>query len=529
MKHTKHTRESINSTLAPRQIVMLDEYIGAKAKSRFKCQHGHEWEAVTESVRRGNGCPHCMGYHQTAESLNADIAQYGIKLIGPLGKMNGKALFECQHGHQFESIPTQIKRGVSGCPFCAGRRQSKETINAELEGRGLRMIGDYKGQRIKTLFECDSGHQWEVVPMNIRRGTGCPYCTGRAGHSTETVNALLAPRGIKMLTPYRTGSKARATFLCPEGHEWQATIASVKGGNGCSVCVGRGQTLEDVNALLAPRGFTLLTDFKALRQKGTFRCAHGHEWSASISYVKDGGGCPYCAGQAGHTRETFLEAIQGRDIELVGDYVDLSTNTQFQCQHGHIWTAKPQKIKVGGGCPHCLGLYQTKDSVNVELEPRGIQIIGEFKNISSRALFRATCGHEWRSKVFEVKGGTGCPKCATGGIRSQDVAYVYVLDYGNGLVKIGSSGQLQKRLKQLRLAAPKHLIRTIKLVALYQFEDGSGLAAAEWEKRAHDELAHLGAGLLGFSGSTELFRMTTAEACELLWRLGGRFVELIKD
>lgn len=505
---------------------MLDEYTGAKAKARFKCQHGHEWEAVTESVRRGNGCPHCMGYHQTAESLNADIAQYGIKLIGPLGKMNGKALFECQHGHQWEGVPSFIKRGAAGCPFCAGRRQSKETINAELEGRGLRMIGDYKGQRTKTLFECDNGHQWEVVPMNIRRGTGCPHCTGRAGHSTETVNALLAPRGIKMLTPYRTGNP-KATFLCPEGHEWEATIASVKGGNGCSVCVGYGQTLDDVNAQIAPRGFKLLTDFKTLREKGTFRCPEGHEWQASITYVKGGGGCPYCAGQAGHTRETFLEAIQGRNIELVGDYIDLSTNTQFQCEHGHIWSAKPQKIKMGGGCPHCFGLYQTQDSINADLEPRGIQIIGEFRNVSSVALFSAACGHQWRAKVFEVKtGGTGCPKCATGGIRAQNVAYVYVIDYGNGLVKVGSTGQVKKRLKQLRLYSPTYYSRFIRLIALYQFEDGSGLAAAEWEKRAHDELAPLNAGLTGFDGATELFTTSTAAACDLLWRLGGRAIEL---
>lgn len=42
------------------------------------------------------------------------------------------------------------------------------------------------------------------------------------------------------------------------------------------------------------------------------------------------------------------------DLKIVGDFINMTTDTDFQCSHNHIWTAKPAPVIIGGhGCPYC--------------------------------------------------------------------------------------------------------------------------------------------------------------------------------
>lgn len=45
-----------NGTLTPDQVTA-----GSEKKVWWKCEFGHEWEAIVLSRNRGNGCPICAG------------------------------------------------------------------------------------------------------------------------------------------------------------------------------------------------------------------------------------------------------------------------------------------------------------------------------------------------------------------------------------------------------------------------------------------------------------------------------------
>ena len=38
---------------------LSNEYKGALTKLKWKCEHGHEWEATPSKIKYGQWCPHC--------------------------------------------------------------------------------------------------------------------------------------------------------------------------------------------------------------------------------------------------------------------------------------------------------------------------------------------------------------------------------------------------------------------------------------------------------------------------------------
>jgi hypothetical protein len=100
---------------------------------------------------------------------------------------------------------------------------------------------------------------------------------------------------------------------------------------------------------------------------------------------------------------------------------------------------------------------------------------------------------------------------------SKSGVLVYVMAYGNDLTKIGITFDTARRLSRLRKAVRNEVV----FVAAYLFGTGTGREAKAAEDTAHYHFAPKHAGLTGFKGCTEIFRITPAEACEYLCRAGG--------
>src|SRR5271170_2170450 len=55
----------------------------------------------------------------------------------------------------------------------------------------------------------------------------------------------------------------------------------------------------------------------------------------------------------------------------------------------------------------------TKKEIDRRLELKNISVISEFKNTTSKPLFRHKfCGYEWMATLDNVLRLSGCPKCA---------------------------------------------------------------------------------------------------------------------
>ena len=105
-------------------------------------------------------------------------------------------------------------------------------------------------------------------------------------------------------------------WVCQDGHEWKASIASRAKGAGCPYCAGRlaivgVNDLATVNPKLAAEwnyerngGETPDKVLPNSNKKYWWRCARGHEWRAAPNGRTRGTGCPVCSSEM---RSSFPE------------------------------------------------------------------------------------------------------------------------------------------------------------------------------------------------------------------------------
>ena len=112
-----------NGDLTPNNVMP-----SSNKKVWWICDKGHEWEAITHSRNKGNGCPYCAGKRVCADNclqtLNPELArQWHAAKNGNLTPNNvtpgssKKVWWQCGKGHEWEAVIASRNMG-NGCPFC---------------------------------------------------------------------------------------------------------------------------------------------------------------------------------------------------------------------------------------------------------------------------------------------------------------------------------------------------------------------------------------------------------------------------
>jgi hypothetical protein len=148
------------------------------------------------------------------------------------------------------------------------------------------------------------------------------------------------------------------------------------------------------------------------------------------------------------TIEKINSRLESRNIQLYGNYLGASIKNTFICEKKHIWAAAPSKVLQGYGCPECSGTKKlTKEIVNERLLPKKINLLGEYVSALTRTKFQCQHGHVWLAKPADVMGKSSCPSCAEYGFNLSKKAYGYILVYEN-FIKYGITNQLEQRLSK---------------------------------------------------------------------------------
>jgi hypothetical protein len=151
----------------------------SKAKTLWKCMHGHTWRASLKSIRRGHGCPHCAGLApKTPHHYHVLAYERGLEWVGPeVPNVITKTKWRCSHDHVFESPYNRVQQG-DGCIKCAGlERKGPADYRSLASSRGFSWVGDdVPNVATKTEWSCLQDHRWFATYDNIRSGTGCPEC-----------------------------------------------------------------------------------------------------------------------------------------------------------------------------------------------------------------------------------------------------------------------------------------------------------------------------------------------------------------
>ena len=197
--------------------------------------------------------------------------------------------------------------------------------NAHLKGIIIK-----PGSQRKVWWTCDQcpdghPHEWGAQVSNRSRGSGCPYCSGRAVCAHNSL-ATKAPEVAAQWSDSNQGtphdftaaSAKRVTWECCHGHEWKTTIKHrTINQSGCPWCqklsvVGKTQqhcpTLTQSQHPMmqywdwetnATAGFdpSRITCHSTKRTHWIcHECPRGqpHRWQATASHVYKGRGCPFC-------------------------------------------------------------------------------------------------------------------------------------------------------------------------------------------------------------------------------------------
>jgi hypothetical protein len=89
-----------------------------------------------------------------------------------------KLLWQCEKGHQWFATPFSIKVRKSWCPYCAGNQPlGVNAMHVLARERGGKYLSkEYKNCKTKMLWQCKHGHRFQSTPDNIKQGRWCPHC-----------------------------------------------------------------------------------------------------------------------------------------------------------------------------------------------------------------------------------------------------------------------------------------------------------------------------------------------------------------
>jgi hypothetical protein len=300
-----------------------------------------------------------------------------------------------------------------------GTIEDMQTLARRHNGRCL--SSTYRDTKTKLLWQCDQGHTWESTPSNVKAGTWCQVCgkARREAHWLGEMQVLAQARGGKCLSIRYTRFQEKLRWECDQGHQWDATPASVKtSGSWCPVCSVEKQrlTIADMHAAARERGGECLSaSYVDNLTRLRWRCAQGHEWDAKPMHIRLGQWCPRCGRQWRLLTMAQLQAMaQARGGTCLStDYGNDGQKLRWRCAHGHEWMQTPSKIKGGSWCSRCVRNSYTIADMQTLARLRGGECLSdEYVNTQTKLRWRCDRGHEWSTRPMVIIKGHWCRECA---------------------------------------------------------------------------------------------------------------------
>ncbi|WP_131777215.1 zinc-ribbon domain-containing protein [Legionella impletisoli] len=323
------------------------------------------------------------------------------------------------------------------------------------------------GSMFKAYWLCPSKHSYKASITKRSRGRGCPYC---ARKKTTKITSLASqasklseewhPSKNGNLTPkdVTSGSNRKVWWLCPNKHEYEATIVRRFAGRKCPYCSGRKVCKENSLAHLYP---TLVTEWHPKKNhpltpenvtrgshlKVWWKCQNGHDYEAIVKNKVKGSRCPYCFGSKACKQNSLAslhpniaqEWHPSKNKDLTPDKITCGSGKKIWwiCPEKHVYQATILSRTYGSACPYCSNHRVCKDNSlatlypkiakewhpekNNELKPTDIT-----KGSNKKVWWLCPEGHEYYAQVYSRVSGRKCPYCSGNKATPKNcLAYLY--------------------------------------------------------------------------------------------------------
>ena len=306
------------------------------------------------------------------------------------------------------------------------RRKMPRDYYALAEKRNFGWIGpEVLNITSKSSWTCEQGHKWKSSYNNIQQGHGCPICAAERRIEQRQkkpidYHALAKKRGFRWLGPEVPSARTKTKWECASGHHWEARYSSIQSGTGCPVCAHRiPKRSTDYHELAKTRSFVWIgPEVSDTQTKTWWLCRKDHKWKTTYNNIRQGHGCPFCAGKMNKKPNDYYLLAKMRGFRWLGPMPPhVRINTNWECPKGHQWKARYNNIKNGTGCRICGRKERAEksrykpDDYHALAEAQGIQWIGsEVPNVRTKTNWKCKHNHCWEATYASVR-LCGCPIC----------------------------------------------------------------------------------------------------------------------
>ncbi len=271
-----------------------------------------------------------------------------------------KLVIRCLKGHEYEATWNRWRAG-NRCPYCAGNiKYTYDFIKGEFEKEGYKLISDiYHKASEKLLVVCPNGHQYETCWNNFQQGNRCPVCAGNKRLTYDEAKNIISADGYVLLSTSYKNTNSRLRVRCPEGHEYETTLAYFKSGNRCPICAGNIKTpFNEVRTMFENEGYKVLTtedEYNGLWfTKIEYICPNGHRGSMLGSSFRKGHRCRQCTIiSLDHIIKTFLKEGYKVLTTEKGYISARKTKIEYICPNDHRGFIEWNNWIHGQRCPKC--------------------------------------------------------------------------------------------------------------------------------------------------------------------------------
>ena len=333
---------------------------------------------------REKGCPRLTSSkcYELKDDSNVELANAIKYILNDLGIYNVEINIDADLENIYTLMEFSEKKQSLNAVNPKIAKELHPTKNGNILAKNL-----YAGSNKKVWWICPNGHEYQAtVTSKIDKNSGCPYCANYlvlSGYNDlATTNPKLTEEwnyeknGDLKPTDVIAGSHKKVWWICPKGHEYQASILNRNNGTNCPYCSGRSRlnnnNLKDNNPKLMLEWnykkniLDPSTLASSSREKVWWVCDKGHEWEAVISNRVRGTNCPYCSGRLVlvgvndlKTKNPKLasEWNYEKNGDLKPDMVKSSSHklVWWKCRNGHEWESTVNNRARGRGCPICAG------------------------------------------------------------------------------------------------------------------------------------------------------------------------------
>ncbi|MHA1682793.1 MAG: hypothetical protein ACTSUE_17780 [Promethearchaeota archaeon] len=407
-------------------------YINNNTKLDWRCEKGHKWRSIPRYIQQGSWCPEC---NKTTKKRTHDIEEMkeiaknhgGECLSKEYKNSSTKIKWKCANGHVFEKRPERARESwCSECLKVTKRNEKLEEFKKIARDRGGECLStEFVTMHSPLKWRCSEGHEWESRPDHIRKGSWCPKCSRKANKTKYTIDdmkEIARKRKGSCLSEKFSNVNSKLKWRCSEGHEWEATPASILKGSWCLKCMqesmgykSRDNSIEGMQDIATRRGGVCLSDeYINFITPLKWRCSEGHEWEATPAGIAGGSWCPVCAKTIKKTISDMnaLASKKGGRC-LSKKYVDRNTELEWECSKGHRWFTKPSNVIRGRWCPTCGGRREkTFDEILEIVGKRGGSCLSPaLAPLNQPMEFQCNIGHFFKLRKSELLQGSWCPSC----------------------------------------------------------------------------------------------------------------------